>query len=147
MHDIRLIRENPEEFDAKMELRKLSNISSQILTLDEIRRTKIRAAEKALAERNNASKKIGEAKANDNESEFNELRSIISEKKIEISLLEDEAKKQDKLLTEYLMQLPNSPLSDVPVGDSEKDNIEINQWGKSQSLNSRQRNILNFQQQ
>ena len=130
MHDIRLIRENPEEFDAKMELRKLSNISSQILTLDEIRRTKIKAAEKALAERNNASKKIGEAKANDNKSKFNELRSIISEKKIEISLLEDEAKKQDKLLTEYLMQLPNSPMSDVPVGDSEKDNIEINQWGK-----------------
>ena len=45
-------------------------------------------------------------------------------------MLEDEAKKQDKLLTEYLMQLPNSPMSDVPVGDSEKDNIEINQWAK-----------------
>ena len=130
MHDIRLIRENPEEFDAKMELRKLSNISSQILTLDEVRRTKIRAAEKALADRNKASKKIGKAKANDNELEFNKLRSVVSEKKIEISLLEDEAKKQDKLLTEYLMQLPNSPMSDVPVGDSEKDNIEINQWGK-----------------
>ena len=130
MHDIRLIRENPEEFDAKMELRKLSNISSQILTLDEIRRTKIRAAEKALADRNEASKNIGKAKANDNELEFNKLRSVVSEKKIEISLLEDEAKKQDKLLTEYLMQLPNSPMSDVPVGDSEKDNIEINQWGK-----------------
>ena len=130
MHDIRLIRENPQEFDAKMELRKLSNISSQILTLDEVRRTKIRAAEKALADRNKASKKIGKAKANDNELEFNKLRSVVSEKKIEISLLEDEAKKQDKLLTEYLMQLPNSPMSDVPVGDSEKDNIEINQWGK-----------------
>ena len=130
MHDIRLIRENPEEFDAKMELRKLSNISSQILTLDEVRRTKIRAAEKALADRNEASKNIGKAKANDNELEFNKLRSVVSEKKIEISLLEDEAKKQDKLLTEYLMQLPNSPMSDVPVGDSEKDNIEINQWGK-----------------
>ena len=130
MHDIRLIRENPKEFDAKMELRKLSNISSQILTLDEIRRTKIRAAEKALADRNEASKNIGKAKANDNELEFNKLRSVVSEKKIEISLLEDEAKKQDKLLTEYLMQLPNSPMSDVPVGDSEKDNIEINQWGK-----------------
>lgn len=130
MHDIRLIRENPKEFDAKMELRKLSNISSQILTLDEVRRTKIRAAEKALADRNEASKNIGKAKANDNELEFNKLRSVVSEKKIEISLLEDEAKKQDKLLTEYLMQLPNSPMSDVPVGDSEKDNIEINQWGK-----------------
>ena len=63
MHDIRLIRENPEEFDAKMELRKLSNISSQILTLDEARRTKIRAAEKALADRNKASKKIGKGKS------------------------------------------------------------------------------------
>ena len=92
MHDIRLIRENPKEFDAKMELRKLSNISSQILTLDEIRRTKIRAAEKALADRNEASKNIGKAKANDNELEFNKLRSVVSEKKIEISLLEDEAK-------------------------------------------------------
>ena len=104
MHDIRLIRENPQEFDAKMELRKLSNISSQILTLDESRRTKIRAAEKALADRNEASKNIGKAKANDNELEFNKLRSVVSEKKIEISLLEDEAKKQDKLLNEYLMQ-------------------------------------------
>jgi len=130
MHDIRLIREKPEEFDAKMRLRKLSDVSSKILTLDEIRRTKIQAAENALAERNAANKQIGDAKANNNEAEFNKLRSIISKKKIEISLLEDEAKIQDKLLTEYLMQLPNSPMTDVPVGENEEDNVEINRWGK-----------------
>ena len=56
MHDIRLIRLNPEEFDKKMGLRKLSGVSTKILELDKARRIRIKNAEEALAERNNASK-------------------------------------------------------------------------------------------
>ena len=70
MHDIRLIRDNPEKFDAKMRLRNLSDISAEVLKLDEVRRKKIRDAEIALAERNNTSKKIGEAKASNNTEAF-----------------------------------------------------------------------------
>ena len=135
MHDIRLIRDNPEKFDAKMRLRNLSNISAEVLKLDEIRRKKIRDAEIALAERNNASKKIGAAKASNNTEEFENLRSIISKKKIEISTLEEEAKKQDRVLNDYLMALPNTPMSDVPIGNSEDDNIEINNWGEKPNFN------------
>ena len=99
MHDIRLIRLNPEEFDKKMDLRKLSGVSTKILELDKARRIKIKAAEEALAERNNASKKIGKAKADNDQAEFAKLKALVSKKKNEISKLEDEAKKDDKILS------------------------------------------------
>ena len=59
MHDIRLIRENPEAFDAAMARRGLSGLSAQVLAIDEGRRAKITAAEVAQAERNAASKEVG----------------------------------------------------------------------------------------
>ena len=45
MHDIRAIRENPTDFDAKMARRGLSGVSSEVLAIDEARRAKITAAE------------------------------------------------------------------------------------------------------
>ena len=134
MHDIRLIRLNPEDFDKKMDLRKLSGVSTKILELDKARRIKIKAAEEALAERNNASKKIGKAKADNDQAEFAKLKALVSKKKNEISQLEDEAKKDDKILNDFLMQLPNSPLDDVPIGENEDDNVEIRRWGEIPSF-------------
>ena len=78
MHDIRLIRLNPEEFDKKMGLRKLSGVSTKILELDKARRIRIKNAEEALAERNNASKKIGKAKADNDQAEFAKLKALVS---------------------------------------------------------------------
>ena len=43
MHDIRLIRDNPDHFDAAMARRGLSGVSSQVLGLDEARRAAITA--------------------------------------------------------------------------------------------------------
>ncbi|MEO1027390.1 MAG: serine--tRNA ligase, partial [Pseudomonadota bacterium] len=63
MHDIRAIRENPDQFDAAMARRGLSGVSSEVLAIDEARRAKITAAETAQAERNAASKEVGAAKA------------------------------------------------------------------------------------
>mgnify|MGYP000592650988 CR=1 FL=1 len=59
MHDIRLIRDNPEAFDAGMARRGLSALSGEILSLDEARRTAILAAETAQAEANKAAKSGG----------------------------------------------------------------------------------------
>jgi len=63
MHDIRVIRENPSEFDAVMARRGLAPVSGHILKLDEERRSKILAAETAQAAQNKAAKEIGAAKA------------------------------------------------------------------------------------
>ncbi|MEM7669777.1 MAG: serine--tRNA ligase [Pseudomonadota bacterium] len=129
MHDIRLIRDNPADFDAKLARRGLSGMSSEILALDSARRAKITAAEAALAARNAASKQVGKAKAAGDDAEFERLRALIAEKKDEVARLEDEAKAEDARLQDLLLGLPNAPLDEVPDGNDEDANFEEKRWG------------------
>ena len=73
MHDIRTIRDNPNNFDAALKRRGIEAISDKILNIDHERRAKITSAETALAERNTASKMVGAAKASGNNAEFESL--------------------------------------------------------------------------
>lgn len=129
MHDIRMIRDTPDAFDAAMARRGLEAQSAAILALDSKRRAKISAAETAQADRNAASKEVGAAKAAGNDSEFERLRALVSAKKDEIAALEAEAKALDEELKEVLMSLPNILAEDVPDGADENDNVEIRSWG------------------
>ncbi|MCK0138178.1 serine--tRNA ligase [Aliiroseovarius sp. F47248L] len=129
MHDIRLIRDNPEAFDAGMARRGLSPLSGEILALDEARRASILAAETAQADANKTAKSVGAAKASGDDAEFERLRALVADKKSEIAKLNDEAKALDAKLTDLLMGLPNIPGDDIPDGADENDNVEINRWG------------------
>ncbi len=130
MHDIRAIRENPTAFDAALARRGDASISSDILALDEERRTKIQAAEEAQAEQNRAAKAIGAAKAKGDEEEFQRQRAAVSEKKAEVATMQAEAKELDAKLTNMLARIPNAPADDVPNGADEDDNVEVNKWGE-----------------
>ena len=132
MHDIRAIRDNPKNFDAALKRRGIDKISNKIIEIDQERRAKITSAEAALAERNAASKLVGEAKASGNDKEFERLRTLVSEKKVEIASLEDSAKEIDTKLTNLLLTIPNTPYDDVPDGLDENDNVEIHKWGTPQ---------------
>lgn len=132
MHDIRAIRDNPKNFDAALKRRGIDTISNTIIEIDQERRAKITSAEAALAERNAASKLVGEAKASGNHKEFERLRTLVSEKKVEIASLEDSAKQIDAKLTNLLLTIPNTPYDDVPDGLDENDNVEIHKWGTPQ---------------
>lgn len=134
MHDIRLIRDTPAQFDAAMARRGLENVSDQVLAIDAERRAKIAAAESALAERNTASKQVGKAKASGNEDEFQRLRDLVAAKKTEIAQLEADAKEVDEKLRNLLMSLPNIMLDSVPDGADEEDNVEIHRWGTPATL-------------
>jgi seryl-tRNA synthetase len=129
MHDIRMIRENPEAFDAGLARRGLSAMSSEILAIDGARRAKIRAAEEALADRNAASKLVGAAKAKGDEAEFERLRALVGDKKAEIAKLEEESKAEDARLNELLMGIPNIPAENTPDGKTEDDNVEVKKHG------------------
>jgi seryl-tRNA synthetase len=129
MHDIRAIRETPDAFDAALARRGESAMSSEVLKLDEERRSKIAAAENAQAEQNRASKQVGAAKASGDEAEFERLRALVSEKKAEVAEMQAEAKALDARLTDMLARIPNSPAEDVPDGADENDNVEISRWG------------------
>jgi len=129
MHDIRAIRENPDQFDAALARRGLRGLSSQLLAQDEARRAKILAAETAQAEQNRASKEVGAAKGRGDEAEFERLRALVAEKKAEIARLNDEAGAEDARLRAALAEIPNLPLDEVPEGRDEADNVEIRRWG------------------
>ncbi len=129
MHDIRAIRDNPDALDAALARRGEPPAAAEIVSLDEARRAKIHAAETAQAEQNKASKEVGRAKASGDEAEFERLRALVSEKKAEVARMHAEAKELDRALTERLMELPNTPLPDVPDGADEDDNVELRRHG------------------
>jgi seryl-tRNA synthetase len=129
MHDIRLIRDNPDAFDAAMARRGLSGVSAEVLALDEARRGAITEAEAAQAEANKAAKEVGAAKARGDDAEFERLRALVGDKKAQVQSLNDEAKAKDAALAALLMGLPNILADDVPEGADETENVEIRRWG------------------
>ncbi|MGF1659582.1 MAG: serine--tRNA ligase [Rubrimonas sp.] len=129
MHDIRLLRDDPDAFDAALARRGLPPAAQALLARDAARRAKIAAAEAALAERNAASKQVGAAKAKGDDAEFERLRALVAAKKDEIARLEAEAKAEDDALTAELMALPNAPLPDTPDGPDETANVELRRHG------------------
>ena len=130
MHDIRAIRDNPEAFDAALARRGEAAMSQAVLSLDAARRAKIAAAESAKAEQNKASKEVGAAKGRGDEAEFERLRALVSDKKAEVAAMNAEAQELDAKLTDMLARIPNNPADDVPQGDDENDNVEVQSWGE-----------------
>ena len=135
MHDIRAIRENPAAFDAALARRGNAPVSSDILSLDTDRRACIQATEAAQAEQNKASKLVGAAKAKGDEAEFDRLRALVSEKKVEMASLGEEAKAKDEALADMLMGIPNLPFDDTPDGANENDNVQVHRWGTPREFN------------
>ena len=134
MHDIRRIRNSPEEFDSALARRGFEPMAHAVLKVDAERRKKIHSAEVAKAERNAASAVIGAAKAKGDKEEFERLRSVVAGKRAQIARLEEEASAARKQLEEILLDIPNLPASDVPCGEDESSNLEIRRWGRPRNL-------------
>ncbi|WP_341222998.1 serine--tRNA ligase [Loktanella salsilacus] len=129
MHDIRMIRDTPDAFDAALSLRGLAPVSGALLALDADRRAAIKQAEDAQAAANAAAKDVGKAKASGDEAEFARLRTLMADKKAEIAALNERAKELDAQLGDMLIALPNLPYADVPPGKDEHDNVEQKRTG------------------
>ena len=63
MHDIRLIRDDPEAFDRGLARRSLGARSAELLSLDDRRKAAIAEMQRVQERRNAASKEIGAAMA------------------------------------------------------------------------------------
>ena len=134
MHDIRMIRDTPDAFDAALSRRGLDPVSPAVLALDAERRAAIKQAEDAQAAANAAAKDVGRAKASGDEAEFERLRTLMADKKAEIAALNDRAKALDAELNDLLLTLPNLPFDDVPDGADEADNVEQKRVGTPRSF-------------
>lgn len=135
MHDIKMIRENPQAFDDALGRLGLDPVSEHILSIDTARRAAISAAETAQAEQNQAAKEVGAAKAAGDEERFETLRALVAEKKSQVAALNTEAKERDGELTAALAGLPNLPYEDVPNGAGEEQNVVLHHHGEKCAFN------------
>src|SRR5437764_13769909 len=132
MHDIKWIREHPDEFDLGLKRRGMSSNGSEaqrLIELDERRRAAIQRTEAALARRNTASKEIGAAKRSNEEATAQALMAEIARLKTEIPVLEGESERLSTELENALAQIPNLALDNVPDGKDSMDNIERHRFG------------------
>ncbi len=129
MHDIRLIRENPEAFDAGLARRGLSPMAKGLIALDEERRAVTTQVQVAQSRRNEASKLIGAAMGKGDKDAAEALKAEVAALKDEMPALEARADELARHLKEALEIIPNLPGADVPDGGGEGDNVEVTRWG------------------
>jgi seryl-tRNA synthetase len=118
MLDLKFIRENPELVRQAIANRHDDTPVDEILRLDTERRQKIGKLDSLRQERKTISKEREKA-----QERGRALRGEIQE-------LEDEARKLDERLEALLLQVPNIPQPDVPVGRDDSDNIVVRTWGE-----------------
>jgi seryl-tRNA synthetase len=130
MHDIRAIRENPELYENCWAAKGLSGRVGEILDLDAKLRASQTALQAAQAERNDASKKIGQAKASKDEAEATRLMAHVEALKKTLEEQGELEREVGDLLRQMLAAAPNLPAADVPAGADENDNVEVRRWGE-----------------
>jgi len=125
MLDIKFIRENPEKVEEGCKKKGVDCNIEQILELDKRKRELLQQIEGLRAEQNKLSKEGAE-----------DVSSVVLAKeqgkriKTEIKELEPKLEEVDGGLQSALIQLPNMPLADVPVGKDDSANVVLRQVGK-----------------
>jgi len=134
MHDIRAIRDDPAAFDQGLSRRGLAPFSASLLALDEARRATVSEAQALQTRRNEASKAIGQAKAQKDEAKAAELMAEVATIKERLGALATEEPAAIAALDEALAALPNIPAPDVPLGEDEDGNVEQKSWGSPRAF-------------
>jgi seryl-tRNA synthetase len=129
MHDIRLIRENPEAFDAALIRRGADPLADSLVALDEARRTFTTRQQEVQARRNDLSKQVGQAKAAKDEARAQALMAEVGTLKDELEQLTTDQAEADEALKTALAAIPNLPAADVPDGADEDDNQLVHSIG------------------
>ena len=134
MYDLRAIRENPAWFDAALKRRGLESLSSQVLEMDESRRSSQTQLGELQARRNAASKEIGAAMKDKDTARADALKAEVAEIKDKMTALEEAEAIAEGKLHQLLAGLPNRPDDSVPDGADEDDNEEVKTWGNPVDL-------------
>ncbi|MFO7941510.1 MAG: serine--tRNA ligase [Bacillota bacterium] len=128
MLDMRFIREHPDRVKDAIVAKGESDVDiDQLLEVDERWRTYLAELERLRAVRNETSKEIGLRKRNGDDAE--EMIAQMREVNEEIDLLEERTQMLQRQIDTDLALIPNIPHPDVPRGDGEEDNVEIDRWG------------------
>ena len=128
MHDIKWIRDNPEAFDAAMAVRKQEITAKRLMDIDVERRKLMTEHQEMLARRKTISGEIGKLRKNGEDAD--ELMAEMGTLKNKIKDAEDGQASLNEQLDLLLSSFANILDPEVPVGDDEDDNVEVNRWGE-----------------
>ena len=115
MLDLKYIRENPEKVKEGCKAKQIDCDIDNILKLDEERRTFLQEVEGLKAQQN----KLGK----DEIEKGKKLKEQIKEREPQLKEIEEK-------LEILLLEVPNIPLDDVPIGKDETGNQVVRKWGE-----------------
>ncbi len=130
MLDIRQLREDPEGIQARLRTRggEAWRLVEEVLQCDERRRAGETEKQQLQSERNRLSKEIGGLKKEGKDS--SELEATVRGISERIKAIGEEADAAERNQTELLLQIPNLPHADCPVGEDETANPVVRVWGQ-----------------
>jgi seryl-tRNA synthetase len=142
MLDLKLLRSEPERVKAALARRGAGGEVDELLNLDARRRELLPQVEDAQAERNAASKRIGEIKREGGDAEaeiaaVGRLRETIDSGREELEALEG-------ALRTLTLALPNIPDDDAPDGMVEEDAVVLREVGEKPSFDFEPRDHLDI---
>ena len=131
MIDIKLLREEPDKVRKALKDKGVNIDLDQIIDIDNKKRELDLKVQGLREARNKAAKAASNAVDNEKINIVEEGKRI----KEELQRLEPELEELERKFAEEFNKIPNSPLPQVPVGTSEKDNIEVRKWGEVPKFN------------
>ena len=126
MVDLKDLRENPDKYRRGAERKNVKVDVDAILRADEQRVSAQKEFERLRTEQNEASKLIGKAK---DAAERDNLKSKAADLKPRVKDAEDRMKAAEASLLPLLLQVPQPPDDDVPVGRDASENVVLYRWG------------------
>jgi seryl-tRNA synthetase len=129
MHDIKLIRDNPQAFDAGLSARGLAPLSQALIALDDRRRKVIAELQSMQERRNAASKEIGAAMGRKDTAAADALKVEVAGLKDKLATGETEQRAVEAEIKAALETIPNTPAPEVPLGGDEHGNVEYRSYG------------------
>ncbi len=128
MLDIKYIRENPEDVKKRLLTRGDTFGIDRVRELDEKRRALIKETESLKEERNRVSREIGKLKKEGKPAET--LIKQMQQVAARIKRLDDEVARCEEALHSLLLEIPNLPHPDVPVGKDATENVVVRTHGE-----------------
>ena len=136
---IKFIRNNPDKVKEACKNKQVKVDIGKLLDIDEKRRDVLQAIEAIRAKKNEASDRIAKSKLD------SEKKGIILKMK-ELDKKGERIEKSLKILTQefdnLMLQIPNIPFDDVPVGKDETENVVMKEVGEKSCFDFKVRDYL-----
>jgi seryl-tRNA synthetase len=135
MLDIKLIRENPEEINELLKRRNPALSIDEVLKIDEQRRQVQGQADDLRNQRKTISNEIGALKKQGQDT--SEIEAQVREMGDKIKEFEEKENELNETQKNLLLNIPNTPEKNVPVGSDETSNVVVKTVGEPKTYSAK----------